>query len=319
MPALSLKPGAAAVYRMGIDKTLTISQASRGMFKGMKDFRSKSNLVRSKKYSTGYHEAVVTTDHYYYLESATDNGDGTHTLVPSKSSVFSKYSGTIVDSEVLNHVLELGDTFRTDTAQTILSAPDGLAAGHSGSDISTVGQPAAHDLLRQKVMDIVVLPRSTKGLSKKSIATIFAAVTVTSMAPGELARTVTGTTLNLKGGALAKQNWEKNRNEAKSRVKTMYNTLNRDEKKFVMTHATEFMDSTKPKVPTLSIPSEREMDTSAPVSPRRDENYESGKSSEVAGLGYDGTAIGPPSLSPPVNENETGAYITQLFRADRIP
>ena len=314
MPASS-KLSSAKNYRMGIDKTLTSSQASKRVFRGMKDFRSKSNPTL-KGYSTGYHEAVVTTDHYNYLKSAKDNLDGTHTLSSSKSSVFAKYSGIKVDSSILNDIMELGDSFRTDTAQTILSAPDGLVADHSGSDINTVGQSDAHNLLREKVMNIVLLPKSTKGLSKRSIATIFAAVAVTSMAPGELARTVTGGTSSLKGGIQAKQDWEKNRNEAKSRVKAKYNTLNTDEKKFVTNHATEFMDSTKPKIPTLIFP--RQIDTSAPISPRRDENYEISSPNEVAGLGYDGTAIAPPTLSPPSNENETGAYTTQLFRADRV-
>lgn len=325
-PSLRKPPKSVPIgYIPASDRTLTPKQSKQGFFRLKlksgytlkqlrRDFRARSNLTLGG-YKSGYHESAVTTDTYNFLREAKENKDGTHTLPTApKISFFAKFNGKKVFSSTLETVLELADSYRTDTAQTILSAPEGRAAGHSGSGIDLTGQSAAHDLLRQKAMDILQIdPKTTKGINKKSIATLFASITVTSMAPGEIARTVTGGTKSLKAES-AKETWEERRNEAKRRVEAHFAALTPDERSFVNQHAISFMESTQVKVRQnrRNIPSLGRSPRA--TSPERDTR--GGGINEVQGGKY---LLNPSNIAPTLSaEAETsGLYFTQPFRADR--
>lgn len=322
-----MPPKKKARYNSAQDLTLTAAQAAAGGFRPMSlnggEFRVASNPTLAN-YSSGYHEASVTTDTFIFLRGATDNKNGTHTLpgtVP-KGSFFTPYGGTVVHSDNLNYVLKYADGFRTDTAQTILSAPVGLAAGHSGSGTDTTGQSAAHDLLRKKIMDILVLPpTTTKGLTERSVATLLASITVTSMAPAEIARKITGGTATLKAGDTARAQWEAKRNEAKRRVQEMFDTLTPDEKAFVHAHGDDFMDSTQSGL----TPKPRRIPSLRATSPERDINGGDLTLGEVAGGGYlAGAAAATPTLAlkaPPelTALTDLGPSVTEPFRGLRRP
>ena len=161
-------------YTMDEDSALTQKQAEKGAFKSESDFRYKSNWVRSGDYRTGYHESYITTDAFNYLSGAIPVNGDQYELPEAKnssSSFFAKYKGDLVPKSVLDKMLKVCDTFRTDTARTVLSAREGRAAGHSGSKLRLTGQKDAHDLLRQSIMDVLkVDPNSEegKGISEKS-------------------------------------------------------------------------------------------------------------------------------------------------------
>ena len=149
-------------------------------------------------YTTGFHESAVATDMFDYLRLATPNGDGTHTLPKAKEKNYflKHYDGQKVYSSTLKSILQLADGFRTDTAQTILSGPDGRAAAHAGSNINHAGQSEAHDLVRAKIMEILQIdPEMEKGLTKNSLCVLLGSITVTSIAPGEVARQLNTSTL----------------------------------------------------------------------------------------------------------------------------
>lgn len=304
------------VYEALEDLTLTEPQAKRGAFRlGLEkggDPRHPSNKT-IHKYSTGYHESSLTTDTIEYLRRAKDNSDGSHTLANASSGSYKGYGGKKVYSSTLRTLLKYADGFRTDTAQTIMSGLKGTGAGHSGSDVDTKGQSTAHDLLREKIIEILQLdPKKTKGLSERSLLVFQGAMTVASMAPGEIARTIKGGTGSLKGGSLAQQNWEPNRNEAKRRVDETFDALNSDEQEFVRSHAASFLDSTR-----LGVTGGRILSLKRPTSPIRGQGLVSG---EVSGGGYLTGAVAPTlqaTKEPPVSAAEVATYMTEPFRAQR--
>ncbi len=300
-------------YSPASDRTLTVSQSANGRFytEGDTSFRKDSNPTL-RGYSTGYHEAIVTTDTFNFFSNATDNGNGTYTLNKTSDKSFSAgYDKQVVNAKTLDMVSGLADGYRTDTAQTILSGPNAKVAGHPGSEVDTKGSPAAHDLLREKIMDVVVLDPGTKGMSEASLAVLFGSVVVTSIAPGESARGVEGGTASLKGGDFAKTNWETNRNESKARVKATYDKLTPDEKEFVYSHSDTFMKSIQNPERNMSSPSLR------PTSPLRQTG--SSRINEVAGGRYDrGLSLGP-TKTPPASSKDYGMYFTEPFRAERQP
>lgn len=303
-------------YNPTNDNTLTgIQQSNSGFqpsaFLSSKNFRFYSTAT-VWGYSTGYHEAAVTTDTFNFLRRATPNYDGTFTLphVPD-NSFFKKYIGRKVSGNVLEIILKQADGFRTDTAQTILSAPNGEAAGHSGSGLDTKGQAGAHDLLRDQIMKVVLLNPPPKELTEKSVACLFGSVMVTSMAPGEVVRA----SLDSRGlkAAHAKANWEAYRNQAKNRVNLMFTNLSKEEKKFVEEHSTGFMNSTN----SQKSGSPRQIEPKRSVSPFRDAGQP--VKEQVSGGGYrpHSATYNQPDYSPPTLESQIGIFISQPFRAAR--
>jgi hypothetical protein len=309
------------VYKPINDRGLTIAQSKLGGFKPdlYKDgkpgeFRFPSNPTLNH-HSTGYHEAAVTTDTFNYLRSAKSNMDGTHTLSDkvNKGSYLKQFAKKKVDSQLFKWILKHADGFRTDTAQTILSGKNGTVAGHAGSGIARKGEPSAHDLLRKVVMDILQLkPSNNNGLTEKSVAIIFGSVTVSSMAPGKLARKVTGKTKSLKAGQLAKKDWEVLRNKAKARVETLFNKLDAKEKEFVRKHAVNYLDSTQIGVPANS---RRVIPTLRATSQERDDAEV--LVDEVAGGDYkNGGQTLQVDKQPPEVEF-LGLYVSESLRARR--
>lgn len=235
-------------YNRSFDLTLTAKQIMSDLFGDPGKFRYPSNPT-ILGHSSGYHESVLTTDNYFFFRNAVDNKDGTSSLraLESYNAIFRRYNKVAVDSKLLNIVMEIGDKFRTDTARTILSNQKGTASGHAGSGTDTHGQAEAHDLLRNAVMSILTkAPSNAKGVTKRSIIGIFASITITSMAPGELAKGLHFQN-ELKDFA-ARRTWEHDRNNAKLLLDKYMATLDNDEKEFVLQHASNFMDSTKPAI-----------------------------------------------------------------------
>jgi len=197
----------------------------------------------------GRHEAAVTTDTLKYLRDAFDNGDGTHTLPPTgkAKSYFVKHEGETVYSKPLRWTLKHMDGFRIDTGQTVLSAPKGSATGHTHSNLNTSLQDDAHNLVRDATVRLLKIdPDKTPGYTERAIVTIFSSITVTSMAPGELARTVAHDPG--KSGLRdldVRPVYEAQRNEIKRRLNERFDELDDNERKFVNFHAKAFMASTQ--------------------------------------------------------------------------
>lgn len=307
----------APAYHINTDRTLTNAQSynqcfSKAVLSGIGDVRAQSNLTL-QNHNSGYHESVLTTDGMTLLHEST-NSTTTGMLIPPNSASSAGWAGLKGKNfyeENKNTILKIADGFRTDTARTILSAPDGKAAGHSGSGMSLTGQADAHDLLRKAVVKLLFSdPKNTPGLSKRSIACVFGAITIASMAPGELARTVTGTLKD----PTASSDWEQRRNEAKFRHDAMMNQLNHTEQTFVRTHAADFLTSTQisahPPTRTLApgkATSEARDDTPPPTAPK----------GTINGRNYDQSFTGSVSLSPPDKVEHWGYYLTEPFRALR--
>lgn len=288
-------------------------------YKKLKEsFRYRSNKTLGG-YSSGYHESVITTDMFLYLRRAKLSTNGTTCTLPHyllRSSFFYKYNGAKVRSDTLMMMLENADTFRTDTAQTVLSAPGGKVAGHSGSALSLKNQAAAHNLLREATMNVLLNDMNdggTKGLNKESLAVLFSAITVISMAPGKLARNIDGGTSALKAGKVAKANWEQNRNKAKVRLDALYGSLDTDSQKFVMFHTDNFLDSTQKNVNVQR----RSLCSANPHTPFRGPSQV--VPGEVGGEDYSLNGAFPPPLDlrAPAAPESFGAYVTQVFRGDR--
>ncbi|KAF0810919.1 hypothetical protein A167_00406 [Alcanivorax sp. S71-1-4] len=319
-----------ARYEPDFDPTLTAGQAKAGGFRPFAwqsgphggngdDFRFASNRTEGK-YRTGYHESAVTTDTLGFLRAAHPIGPGVCQL-PSqapKGSFFEDYTGMVVSEQVLRWLLRNADGFRTDTAQTILSAPKGLAAAHSGSgpqgaELDTTGQSAAHNLLRAEIMNVLSLnPNTTKGLTERALVVLMASMTVSSMAPGRIARKISGGTKSLKAGKWARRRWEANRNQAKRRVNEMFSQLTADEQHFVAHHGRHFLDSTQAGVlvDRRTIPSLRA------TSEDREETEE--VAGEVAGGGYVKTPNATLATKAlPASLSDYGMMATEPFRAPR--
>jgi hypothetical protein len=270
------------------DNTLTAAQRKWLGFRSFAhldkkiSFRYPSNPTKHG-YDTGYHESAVTTDTFNFLRNAKQHNNETHQLPSSApvNSFFGQYVDKTVNSTALEWTLRNADGFRTDTAQTILSLGDGTAAAHSGSGLDLKGQAEAHNLLRAKIMELLFLnPKNVSGFTERALITIFASMTVTLMAPGEVARSISGGTNSLKAGNHAKGNWEINRNEAKRRVEEMYEHLMSDEKKFVNLHANNFMHS----IQGANVKQPRHVRPSRATSPERCTTQK--VSGEVAGGSY---------------------------------
>ncbi|MFZ3230968.1 MAG: hypothetical protein WA160_12240 [Pseudobdellovibrio sp.] len=299
------------IYSHQTDFTLTKSQKTTGKISRPNDFRAVSNPTESG-YSSGYHESVMTTGIYNFFSRAVSNGNGTHTL-PSTSerTGLSGYTGKRVDSEILKMSLSIADGYRTDTAQTILSGPNGTVGAHSGSDLTLTGvQGEAHQLLRDKVIEIAQLPKKEqRGLTKKSLSVIYGSVTVSSMAPGEKARGIE--TNSLKAGAKGKNNWEVNRNESKLRVRTVFDSMTSDEQAFALKHSESFLDSTGDRA--------RSLDNGRPNSPLRQRQGRSNIDQVDGGryLSLQEQTISIPTKKPPTEVADLGLYFTEPFRTSR--
>lgn len=307
-------------YEADSDSTLTEHQAKQAGFhpqawQSDEKFRYDSNPLKGKSYNSGYHESAVTTDTFVFLRAAKDLGNGTAILPATapKNSYFEDHTGKLVSSTVLTWVLKNADGFRTDTAQTILSAPGGKSAGHSGSDLCLAEQGPAHDLLRDVIMRVLPLdPAKAKGLTERSLVVLFGSITVTSIAPGELARTLPGGTASLKAGTDAKTRWESNRNEAKRRVDELLSGLSTDEHAFVLSQAGSFMDSTQEGV----VSNRRSLAPKKATSEERDESVPT--LDEVGGVGYlNGTTATLAQKAPPLQLAQQGLGMTESFRGGR--
>lgn len=309
---------------MARDLTLTAHQSWQGGF-APDASEDKKLRVKSTKtlqgYSSGYHESAITTDTFQFLMGARDKGDGTLTLPDHapKGSYYEEWIRRPVNGTVRGWLLDIADGFRTDTAETILSAPSGQAAWHaSGTKAQSLeGQEAAHNLLRDKIMTLAQAdPGHEVGLTAESVLVILASMTVTSMAPGELARTLPGGTSRVKGGESARKRWEARRNEAKLRVEELYKCLGtKTERDFVHAHASDFLKSTigsgKPG---------REMPDGRSTSPPRSKKLDPQAQGEVAGGSY--KSLSRPKkavLSTPDSLVERALWITEPFRAQRRP
>jgi hypothetical protein len=217
----------------------------------------------------------------------------------------------IVSSDVRNTMIRFADRYRTDTAQTIMSREGGRAAGHSGSGLSLVGQAEAHNLLRAKIIDLLTLTFGMDGYTERSLDVVLGSITVTSMAPGVVARTIKGGTSSLKAGATKKKEYERNRNKAKLRLAEMHAQLSPLEREFAENHARDFLESTQ-----RGITPEREIWLGMPASPLRDESevYD-----EVAGLLYlhPQPSLAADILPPAATSRGSGFYISEPFKNDR--
>ena len=324
-----MPPPKRRVYETPEDTSLNKKQATTGAFStGAGNFRSPSNPTL-QGYRSGYHEAALTTDTWNFLKKAqpqySHSGPPTHTdkhRLPGsapQNSYFEQWTGQWVYSKTLEWVLRAGDGFRTDTAQTIISAEEGLPAGHTGSDLSLTRQSEAHDLLRAKIMELLRVDPKTVGLTEASIHVIMGAMTVASIAPGEIARKLAGGTASLKAGKPAKKKWEENRTEAKLRVRESFDLLTPDEQAFTNAHARSFLDSTQENVPSLK---RRRMGPRA-TSPLRETAISLASPGEVAGGGYLATE---PSLqarkATPMSKPGRplagmGMFVTESLRGER--
>ncbi len=298
------------------DQTLTASQQESGGFKPEahetgEDFRFRSNPT-TLGISSGYHEAAVTTDNFTFFRGADDQGDGTAQL-PSSANTgpLKAIADAVVDKSVLDFLLQAADGFRTDTAVTILSAPDGEPAGHSGSGIAQSGQSAAHDLLREACTRILEDPESTT-VSQQAITVALGAYVVGSIAPGKVARLVTTSTL--KAGQDAIDTWEARRNDAKARVEGLFVTLPEKEQAYVQRHSQAYLtaaDSTGGRHLGQNTKPRFKRATSLP---RIEKNY----GSEVSGGKYDESRGNESTPAPAFGSaSDVGLYVTQPFRLDR--
>ena len=304
-------------YHPLTDWTLTRNQAAIGGIRP--DTAMATGNLRDYSYptlgghSSGYHESVITTDTFRFLWDARPTGKGTHVLPTVSRPVLGDYALVEVDDKVRDFAMRYADSFRTDTAQTILVAPGGRPAPHSGSDLSTKLQDKAHDALREKALELVSLDPATPGFTELSLGTVFGAMTVASMAPGEVVRTLAGGGAGLKGGDEALDNWEENRNEAKLRIDEVMSGMSDDERKFVITHASDFLDRISRGG---SVP--RKTETLRARSPDRDAGIK--VPGQAAGGGYlSGGPVRWASESPPADSAHLGLYLTAPFRAARRP
>lgn len=247
---------------------------------------------------------------YTFLKKAKPkpNSPGIHILSDdvSKQSFFYAHRNTEVPSSTLETLLTVADGFRLSTVRTILSGPDGTAAAHEGSGLKTTGQPAAHNLVRAAMMRLLKLPSTTKGLSENSIFYLLGAIVVTSMAPGEIARTVEGGTAPLTF-IPAKKTYEQDRNEMKASVESFRERLTDDEKSLADSQARLYLESTQGRGRrSRRIPSLRA------TSPER----ETGQvvANAVAGGGYRGPASLKPKKSLPTDNTLIPLAFTEKGR-----
>ncbi len=299
------------------DPTLTPAQQAEGGFKPHahetgEDFRFRSNPTKAG-ISSGYHEAAVTTDNFVFFRDAVDQGDGTAQLPSSANTApLQALQGLVVDKTVLDFLLAAADGFRTDTAMTIMSAPGGQAAGHSGSGVTQSGQGPAHDLVRQACSRILQDPASAT-VSRQAVTVAIGAYVVGSIAPGEIARLVP--TQNLKAGPGAIATWEARRNQAKARVEGLFATLSDDEQAYVQRHSQAYLSSVDPTGGRHLGQTSKPGLKRATSLPRLETNH----GAQVSGGKYD-AARGNEAVPAPADfgsASDVGLYVTQTFRLDR--
>lgn len=214
-------------------------------------FRGTSNET-VEYYSAGYHEAFVTTDTFKLLRAAADNRDGTHTLPSApKNPYFSKYKnlnpalqgrrGITVHSSTRAILLKFADGFRTSTALSFLTGPDGKPAAHVGMDLTTEGQASAHHLLRASVMEMLELDPWTTGMTEDAIVGAMASVVVASIAPGALAGRIEDVA-EAKMGPRQLASHEERRQEMKARLWDYVSRLSPDERGFVAARVQSYLN-----------------------------------------------------------------------------
>lgn len=260
-------------------------------------------------YSTGAHEVFPTSTYiilYKLLNSTKKRGQGSKTTVPNKAWAQGKGATDITTSNI-QRMLEIALGFRTDTAQTLLVNLNSIAAAHSGSDINTKGQNDAHNLLRRALEGIV-----KSASNQKTMSAFMGALTVTSMAPGQMADKLQGTK-DLKDQE-ARSKWEKYRNEAKRRVVEVYDVLSPPEQKIVTTLSQKYLTSTQ-----TTGGRKRQLATNRPVTPER---IETG-GTNIKGGGYKKLNRKTQNeflwlvKATPKDIRQMGAYVTQSFRTDK--
>jgi hypothetical protein len=285
-------------YSLARDRTLTPSQAKQGGFTpdiarhviaGQKvrkgAFRVSSTLTEHG-HSSGYHEALGTTDAVERTAERSMLPDGTTSRMPQATSGYwARHNTTTIQERHVAPTVEASNGARTDTARTILSVPGGGAAGHSGSGVGQTGQEAAHDALRDVYMGVL----SDKAtLSRQAIGVIAGATAIASMAPAEVARTAEGAD-NLKDKAGGDQ-WEANRNAAKIELNLHFEALPQDQKDHVLRHVHRHLA----RFDNPSDPSRRRIpERGRPTSPTR--STRSAPSDRIQGGSY----VMPPVASPP--------------------
>lgn len=309
-------------YRALDDNTLTLVQQKRGGFFDFKPlpiqkkkitkgaFRFESNPT-VHGYSSGYHESGITTDTTDHLWNRTQLGNG---LSAFPSAAPTPLKGEKFYESNVDSILKAGDGARTDTAQTILSVPQthgGGSAGHSGSNVKTTKQKQAHDLLRKTTVDMLRDNDMTPGVASVT----FGALTVASMAPGNLASQAVDAK-KIKASQI-KDHWESQREEAKSRVEHMYQTLSPKEQARVNHHMSNVFKS---------LPSDRRLANGRCTSPVRDKKRVG--TNALTGGGYVSSSndvLPTPTHSLPIKGNMSNEeyartatlYMTQPFRGRR--
>lgn len=222
-------------YTRGGDRGLTAAQRKSGTFRGRKSIRVKSARTLAG-FSTGMHEEVVPTDVLKMLDAAKPTKNGTHIITTNnRKSPFFKAGPIEVDDQVLAWVKAAGDGFRADTARTTLSV-NGGAAGHSGSNLDTHGQSAAHDAIRETLISILK-SKPSASVTQRSVNTAFGAIASLSSAPGELAGKVPKIASLKDRAALA--DWEYRRDAGKQKLDMATDSLSPAERAFVLDIAEE--------------------------------------------------------------------------------
>lgn len=300
------------------DKTLTKSQAKSGGFRpdvvkqvsagksiGKTAFRSPSNQTK-RGFKSGYHEAYVVTDATTILSQRKKSGQGFAQLPKTKSGFWKKHSGAKIIEKNIKPAMEAGDGARTDTSRTILSAPGGKPAGHTGSGVKTTGQSEAHNLLRDQSVRVL----ADSNVTPAAQGVIAGMTTLWSVAPGQSAATATGAS-KLKDKQ-AKKTWEEDRNEVKKRLWADFEQLSKAEQKTVLKHDEQFHKSLGDK--------KRKRSMDRPGSPLR-ETGPSKKNSPIHGGDYfkkqpsnKKPKVGPPKSASP---RDTALHITEPLRTQR--
>ena len=312
------KPRRAHRYRIERDRTLTSSQqtlrgfvdvnaALTGRLSKKNYFRVPSNpTVHS--FSSGYHEAGLTTDSANHLTARLHRQKGisqfrSNAPEPLRNKKF--YEANV------STVMHAGDGLRTDTAQTVLSVPrwdGGGGAGHSGSGVKQSGQKSAHDLLRESTVELLQNKNLTSGIA----AVAFGAFAVASMAPGEVA-SKTPNIRKLKAQHV-RDHWEQNREEVKARVEDQYQRLSTNEQQEVDTHMQSFFQK---------LPKNRRLANGRCTSPVRDTRRQ--HKNAVSGGGYvskKNDILPEPrkkrsAIHSDQDAREATSYFTQPFRSNR--
>ncbi len=298
------------------DQTLTPSQAKSGKFSNALDslsgsFRSPSNKTLAR-HRTGYHEPLLTTDAVKQFQKdlsliAEDKASKSATLQPNRKSSFFQFKDHLYYPETLKYYKQTADGFRVDTARTALSAPGGHVAGHSGSGMRLTRQADAHNALRETLMDTLRKnPNRESGITTKSIACIQGAVTIASMAPGELTRTIPGSLKDKSAG----RDWEERRNEAKRRLDVVMDTLTPTERQFVISITKRYFQRIQ-----LQDNITRYLAPKRARSPLRTNTLPS--KAKISGGDYIKESKKVPTILPPDDPSLLGHYFTEPFKAAR--